>query len=67
MNFWFLLTVIGLGNGVWGMLSEGRLFNKVTFKNDPCIGSDGVEGICLSQPDCQKEGGIQIGQCAKGN
>ena len=44
------------------------LFNRVTFKNEPCvgIGEDKIEGACLTETECTDRGGRKVGTCAAG-
>ena len=61
MNFCFFLIVLGFGDGVWARQGQGKLLD-----NEPCIGINGKEGICLFEPDCERKNGHNIGSCAKG-
>ncbi|ERL86760.1 uncharacterized protein LOC109544925 isoform X2 [Dendroctonus ponderosae] len=42
------------------------LFTFVQFDNQACTGSNGENGTCVSQTDCQRKGGTSIGNCASG-
>ena len=41
------------------------LFHIVRFKADPCTVGREV-GICLTDSDCQYQGGVKLGNCAAG-
>ncbi|XP_050668490.1 uncharacterized protein LOC126967848 [Leptidea sinapis] len=52
-----------------GVNSQGRfldIFEVVEFDHVACSSSNGLEGTCLHEFDCQKVGGMVLGSCADG-
>jgi len=47
-------------------LPKQGLFNVVNFPNEPCRGSNGYNGTCLSGSECAGNGGRAVGSCAQG-
>ncbi|XP_047522014.1 uncharacterized protein LOC125060930 isoform X2 [Pieris napi] len=42
------------------------IFEVIEFDHVPCTSSNGLEGLCLHEYDCQKSGGTNMGECADG-
>jgi len=41
------------------------VFEIVKFNNDMCSASDGNMGVCYTEKECNKKGGVATGSCAK--
>ncbi|XP_076311022.1 uncharacterized protein LOC143225461 [Tachypleus tridentatus] len=57
----FILT-----KGQFQPSSFAGILNLVRYQNTNCIGSNGLEGICLSTAECSNRRGSRIGNCANG-
>merc|ERR1712098_53269 len=53
------ISLVGANVGV-------GIFNVVTFPNDPCTTSQGLNGTCLTSDECTTVGGSGDGTCASG-
>ncbi|XP_013775019.2 uncharacterized protein LOC106459893 [Limulus polyphemus] len=46
---------------------QASFFTLLRFVNTPCVGSNGLEGVCMSDTACSIRGGASIGSCASGS